>query len=210
MTEGSERRVLVDAVSVITRDLGRLHKRRRQRLVVVGIASTLAVVGMLASVGARPDWLEQPLSRLVVHAIVVGLGLVVFPAIGFGLLFPRPKTRYVLVAAAVLAGVAVALAWPPSRASTAALTSNLSCMLVTATTGLVLLVIGLVGRVFRERPSGAGVFWLAASLYLLCSNAIACHCPNEHWTHTLPSHLAAALLMGLGAAAIGSILPRQR
>lgn len=206
----TERAPRPDACELITADLDRQCKARRTHFLPALLLALVVVVGTLVAVGARPDLLEQGPLKLAVLAALWVLCLVVFPAIGVGLLFVGRTTRLALVAAGVLATVALTSGWPHDSSSVhLAGGSGLGCLPLTLGTGVLLLGIGFLSGAFVQRRAVTSIFWVAAGLSLMALNVVTWHCPRTGLLHVLPHHLGGGLALLVVAVVVGWLAHRH-
>lgn len=207
MTEHSPR---PDACELITADLERQCRARRTHFLPALLLALVVGVGTLVAVGTRPDLLEQGPIQLAALAGLWVLCLVIFPAIGVGLLFVGRTTRLALVAAGVLATVMLTSGWPDGTASMHVHGgSGLGCLPLTLGTGVLLLGIGFLSGAFVQRRAVASIFWVAAGLSLMALNVVTWHCPRTGLPHVLPHHLGGALALLVVAVIVGVLARRH-
>lgn len=169
--------------------------------------SAVVIGGSLAIVGARPDLLRQPPSQLAVLVGLWVLCLLVFPAIGVGLLFVSRGVRLALAVAAIAGTLAVTTGWPLQTPTLDPHVHDsggmLGCFSLTLGAGLLLLAIGFVSGAFVQRRAVTSVFWVAAGLSLMALNLVTWHCPSSGLVHVLPHHLGGAIVLLVLAVAVG-------
>ncbi len=199
-----------DALEAIRAELGQLQRERRAHFRPALLLSLVAVVAPLVVMGVRPDLLDLPPGRLAIQIVLWVLCLVVFPALGVGLLFVGRTMRYVLVGAAIGLSIIAATGWPFSQPfSHAHGEMSFGCLSVTVITGVAMLGIGVLSGAFVQRRKSSAVFWIAAGLSLVALNVVTWHCPASGMLHVVPSHLGGALaLLGL-AATVGWFVRRR-
>lgn len=153
----------LDALRAITSDLETLHIERRRHFVPTLLLVVGVLVAVLATLGLRPDLLEQPWWRLGAQIGAWALCLIMFPAVGVGLWFPSRAGRIALAvsgtALAVLANVAIAGAGDGSLGP---------CPKLLGGAGVVLLGIGAVSGAFSERRMPSATYWIASGIGLSC------------------------------------------
>ncbi|MCR9166162.1 MAG: hypothetical protein ACE37F_10485 [Nannocystaceae bacterium] len=199
-----------DALSAIRAELGQLQQERRAHFRPALILSLVAVVAALVVMGVRPDLLELPPGRLAVQVVLWALCLVVFPALGVGILFVGRTMRYVLAGAAIGLSIIAATGWPFSGAIAHGHGEmSYGCLSITVITGVAMLGIGVLSGAFVQRRTMTAVFWIAAGLSLVALNVVTWHCPATGMLHIVPSHLGGALAL-LGLAALVGWLVRRR
>lgn len=174
--------------------------------------SLVAIIAPLIIFGVRPDLLHQPPAQLAVQALLWVLCLVVFPAIGVGLLFVGRAARYALAATAIGLSIVAATGWPFAEAATTAHVHAGGfprCLPVTLAVGGLLVVIGVLSGAFVQRRRVTAVFWLAAGMALVALNVVTWHCPQSGTLHVVPSHLGGAVML-LALAAVVGVWARRR
>jgi len=171
--------------------------------------SLVAVVALLVVLGVRPDLLGLSPARLAVQVVLWALCLVVFPALGVGVLFVGRMMRVILAVSAIALTVVASTGWPFAPLAHAPGAASLGCFSVTLATGIALLGIGVLSGAFLQRRKMTAVFWIAAGLSLVALNVVTWHCPASGMLHILPSHVGgAAVLLGL-AALVGWFVRRR-
>lgn len=167
------------------------------------------MVGILGTVGFRPDFTQQSPLKLFSQLILWGIGLVAFPAIGVGLWFPPTWVRWLLLG---FAAIVITLGhvhvgpWPH------ALTSGFGCLAVMVSTGVLLLTISRLGHIFTERRRFSSVVWSSAGISLCGLNLITWHCSVSDPYHLMVGHWGAAavvFLLGLGIAFLARREPHE-
>ncbi len=202
------------ALEAISAELGHEQQQRRAHFQPALLLSLVVVIAPLVVFGVRPDLLELPPERLAVQILLWVLCLVVFPALGVGIVFVGRRMRYALALAAVALTVVASTGWP-FPASPAAPHAHAhamapwGCLSVTLITGVAMLGIGVVSGAFVQRRRVSAVFWVAAGLSLVALNVVTWHCPASGMLHIVPLHLGgAAALLGL-AAIVGWVVRRR-
>lgn len=199
-----------DALEAIRAELGQLQQDRRAHFRPALLLSLVAVVAPLVVMGVRPDLLDLPPGQLAVQVVLWILCLVVFPALGVGILFVGRKTRYALIGTAIGLSIVAATGWPFSKPiSHDHGEMSFGCLSVTLITGVAMLGIGVLSGAFVQRRKMSAVFWIAAGLSLVALNVVTWHCPATGMLHVVPSHLGGALAL-LGLAALVGWLIRRR
>ena len=199
-----------DALEAIRAELGQLQQERRAHFRPALLLSLVAVVAPLVVMGVRPDLLGLPPGRLAVQVVLWVLCLVVFPALGVGILFVGRTMRYVLAGTAIGLSIIAATGWPFSQAAVHDHGEmSFGCLSVTVITGVAMLGIGVLSGAFVQRRKMSAVFWIAAGLSLVALNVVTWHCPASGMLHIVPSHLGGALAL-LGLAALVGWLVRRR
>lgn len=187
-----------------------MQQERRAHFRPALLLSLVAVVAPLVVMGVRPDLLDLPPGRLAVQVVLWVLCLVVFPALGVGILFVGRTMRYVLAGTAIGLSIIAATGWPFSQPiSHNHGEMSFGCLSVTVITGVAMLGIGVLSGAFVQRRKMSAVFWIAAGLSLVALNVVTWHCPATGMLHVVPSHLGGALAL-LGLAAMVGWLVRRR
>jgi len=194
------RRPSVDAAELIAADLNREQRARRAHFSPALWLTLVAVAGTLAATGVRPDLLEQPWPALAGQLVLWVVCVLVFPAIGVGLLFPSRQMRLAIVGVGVVGTLGATLRWPLAAGG---LDRIASCFGLTVGVGALLLGIGLVSGAFVVRRRDSAVVWIAAGLSLAALNVITWHCPQTGLLHFATAHLAAAAGIIVVATAAG-------
>lgn len=202
-----EHRAKFDAAQIIAADLGRVQRERRHRFSPALWLSVVAIAGSLAAVGVRPDLLAQPWPTLLGQLLAWGVCLLVFPAIGVGLLFPSRMLRVVIVVVGVLGTLGSTVHW--TVPGVGPMEHRVGCFGLTVGIGLLLLTIGVASGAFVARRRHAAVLWIAAGLALAALNVVTWHCPHSELLHVATSHLAAAAGL-IVAATIAGLWVRGR
>lgn len=198
------------ALEAIRAELGRLQQERRAHFRPALLLSVVAVAALLVVLGVRPDLLQLSPARLAVQVVLWVLCLLVFPALGVGILFVGRKTRFALAISAVALTIVASTGWPFTAAEPHTHGgASLGCFSVTLASGIALLGIGVLSGAFVQRRKMAAVFWIAAGLSLVALNVITWHCPASGMLHVLPSHLGGAVVL-LGLAALVGWIVRRR
>jgi hypothetical protein len=199
----------INARELIEDDLTQLQKERRRHFAPALILAVLALGGFFLIRGARPDLLNQPPWQLAVQIGLWGLCLVVFPAIGLGLLFPNRSTRVALAIGGVALTIAATLGWPFGLVPNHGLHFG-GCMVWLLTFGFVLVTLGLFSGAFVQRRANTAIYWVAAGVALAALNTVTWHCPMTGAEHVMASHLGGAIAVLVFACAAGFIAHRRR
>ena len=207
----------LDAHALITGDLAQQRRARRRHFLPALLLVVLVVGASLAISGVRSDLFHQPPWQLGLQIGLWILCLLIFPAIGLGLLFPGRVARVLLAVAGVVATVAAAIGQDTRLFDLAGVRQHLSgehglgCGLVLIGAGVVILGIGLVSGAFVQRRRPAAVYWITAGVALAALNTVTWHCPATGLSHVLPGHLGAATVLLLLASVIAVVAHlRQR
>jgi hypothetical protein len=199
-----------DAAKLIVADLETQQRRRRRHfLPALGIV-VLALGGGMLVVGFRPDLLEQPWWQLGLQCVLWLLCLVVFPAIGLGLLFPSRGVRIGLAASAVGLTMLATLGLPSPEMFAPNTHGGLGCGMMVTIYAMVVLLMGLLSGAFVQRRKAAAVYWVAAGIALTGLTAITWQCPETGVSHILPSHLGVAAALMIATSGIGVFVHRRR
>ncbi len=202
-----------NALDAICADMGDEQQRRRAHFRPALLLSAVVVVAPLIILGVRPDLLHLPAGQLVVQGLLWALCLLVFPALGVGLLFVGRAARIALSVAAVALTVVASTGWPFAAQHSAG-HSHMGlipgCLPVTLGVGIGLLGIGVISGAFVQRRRVTAVFWIAAGLSLVALNVVTWHCPNSGLLHVVPSHLGGAVLLLALAVVVGIVVRRRQ
>lgn len=199
----------IDAKALIEKDLDNLRSERRRHFVPALLLMVLCLGGFIMIRGTRPDLLEQPPWQLLVQITLWGMCLVVFPAIGLGLLFPNRGTRIALAVGGVVLTIAATMGWPFQVVPNHGFQLG-GCLKMLLIFGAGLLGLGLFSGAFVQRRRSSAVYWVAAGVTLAALNTITWHCPETGAEHVMPNHLGGAIGMMLLASVVGFIVHRRR
>jgi hypothetical protein len=200
----------IDAAKLILADLDRARTRRRRHFIPALAIIVLALGGAMLVMGLRPDLLEQPWWQLALQCVLWLLCLIVFPAIGLGLLFPSRAARIGLAAGAVGLTVLATLGVPSSTMFASDDHGGLGCSLMITIYAMVVLLMGLLSGAFVQRRRAAAVYWIAAGVALTGLTAITWQCPVTGASHILPAHLGVATALMLTTSVVGVLVHRRR
>jgi hypothetical protein len=202
----------IDAAELILADLRALQRERRRHFLPALFIVVFAIGGATVLVGLRPDLLAQPWWQLVVQCVLWVLCLIVFPAIGLGLLFPSRGVRIGLAAGAVgLTMLAtLGLPGPDLLGPDEHFNFHGGCGVLIAVYAAVVLLMGLLSGAFVQRRKASAVYWIAAGISLTALTAITWHCPLTGAAHVLPSHLAVAAVLMVATSLVGYLAHRRR
>lgn len=203
MTRGDPGRRTDVAMEAITADLGRVHARRRRRFAPALAFVAVLVVGTLAGLGLRANLWDQPPWQVALQIATWLVCLVLFPAVGVGLWFPRPLTRVALAVGGVSLAIEAATGWPAAVPSTHAPRGDGPCWMVLGGFGLLLLGIGALAGAFAERRSHSATYWVAAGVALAALNAVTWVCPDGNADHVIRLHLGPSLIVVAIAVGVG-------
>ncbi len=211
MTTGSpdHESVRVDAATLIVADLDLAQSRRRRHFIPALIVGLIAIVGPMLIIGVRPDLLAQPGWQLALQCVLWLLCLIVFPAIGLGLVFPSRVVRIGLASGAVGLTLLATLGAPASLADDHG-HSGVACSLLVTFYAIAVLLMGLISGAFVQRRRVSAVYWIAAGISLTALSAITWQCPDTGVAHVLPSHLAVAAGLMIATSVIGIVAHRRR
>ncbi|KIG18170.1 hypothetical protein DB30_01674 [Enhygromyxa salina] len=207
----TEPRHTIDAARLIVADLESGQRQRRRHFLPALAIVTLAVGGAMLMMGLRPDLLAQPWWQLVLQCLLWVLCLIVFPAIGLGLMFPSRGVRIGLAAGAVGLTLAATLGVPHFQAMGADVHFHLGggCGLMITVYATMVLLMGLLSGAFVQRRKATAVYWISAGISLTALTAITWQCPMTGAAHVVPSHLGVAAGLMLGTSLIGVFVHRR-
>lgn len=200
----------MDAAKLIMADLERLKQRRRRHFLPALTIVVLAVGGAMLMMGLRPDLLEQPWWQLLLQCVLWLLCLIVFPAIGLGLVFPSRGVRIGLAAGAVGLTVLATLGLPSPTMFASDDHGGLGCSLMITIYAAAVLLMGLLSGAFVQRRKTAAVYWIAAGVALTGLTAITWQCPVTGASHILPRHLGVAAGLMIATSIVGVLMHRRR
>ncbi|HVI01630.1 MAG TPA: hypothetical protein VM869_23100 [Enhygromyxa sp.] len=199
----------IDAAKLILADLERQKQRRRRHFLPALAIVVLAVGGAMLVMGLRPDLLEQPWWQLLLQCVLWLLCLIVFPAIGLGLLFPSRGVRIGLAAGAVGLTVLATLGLPSPAMFAPDDHGGLGCSVMITIYATVVLLMGLLSGAFVQRRKAAAVYWIAAGVALTGLTAITWQCPVTGASHILPRHLGVAAGLMIATSIVGVLMRRR-
>jgi hypothetical protein len=199
-----------DALAAIRAEMGDAQRERRAHFRPALVLSVVVVIAPLVVMGVRPDLLQLPPGQLAVQVLLWALCLVVFPAVGVGVLFVGRWMRYALALSAVALTVVASTGWPfVDLGAHDHGDASFACMSVTLTVGIAMLGLGVLSGAFVQRRRLSAVFWVASGLALVALNVVTWHCPASGMLHVLPSHLGGAALLLALAAGVGWFVRRR-
>jgi hypothetical protein len=206
------KRQRIDAAKLIIADLESLQRERRRHFLPALLIVVLALAAGMVTLGLRPDLLAQPWWQLALQCVLWVLCLIVFPAIGLGLLFPSRNARIALAAGAVGLTVVATLGLPDPALFRADEHVHVGggCSMMIAIYTLVVLLMGLLSGAFVQRRKVSAVYWIAAGISLTALTAITWQCPMTGAAHVVPSHLAVAAGLMIGTSLVGMLVHRKR
>ena len=202
----TEPRHSIDAAQLIVADLESGQRQRRRHFLPALTIVTLAVGSAMLVMGLRPDLLAQPWWQLALQCVLWVLCLIVFPAIGLGLMFPSRGARVGLAAGAAALTIAATLGAPEAQLSGAAdkhFHFAGGCGLMITAYATVVLLMGLLSGAFVQRRKATAVYWISAGISLTALTAITWQCPMTGAAHVVPSHLGVAAALMIGTSLIG-------
>jgi drug/metabolite transporter (DMT)-like permease len=201
----------LDAATLIVADLDARQKRRRRHFLPALLIVIAALIGGMLVIGMRPDLLQQPWWQLAIQCVLWVLCLIVFPAIGLGLVFPGRGTRIGLAGGAVGLTLLATLGLEQSAAEIAEAHSHdrLGCATLITVYAIMVMIMGLLSGAFVQRRRTSAVYWVAAGVALTGLNAITWQCPVTGAAHVLPGHLAVAIGLMLAASLVGIYVHRR-
>ncbi len=201
----------VDAAKLIVEDLESRLGERRRHFIPALIIVVVAIGGAMLMMGLRPDLLAQPWWQLGLQCLLWVLCLIVFPAIGLGLLFPGRTLRVFLAASAVALTVLATLGLPAgSHGVDEHFHFAGGCGAMIAVYATVVLLMGLLSGAFVQRRKTSAIYWIAAGISLTALTAITWQCPMTKATHVVPSHLGVAAALMVGTSLIGILAHRRK
>lgn len=206
------KRERIDAAELIVADLESKQRDRRRHFLPALLISVLALGGGFVMLGLRADLLEQPMWQLALQCLLWLVCLVVFPAIGLGLLFPSRGARIGLAAGTVGLAVFATLGLPQAQmfGPDDHFQFEGGCSMMIVIYGAIVLLMGLLSGAFVQRRKTTAVYWIAAGISLTALTAITWQCPMTGAAHVVPSHLSAAAALMVGTSLIGILAHRQR
>lgn len=201
----------IDAAQLIVEDLESGQRRRRRHFLPALAIVTLAVGGAMLIMGLRPDLLAQPWWQLLLQCVLWVLCLIVFPAIGLGLMFPTRGARVGLAVGAVGLTMVATLGVPEAQVFGPDDHFHLAggCGLMITAYASVVLLMGLLSGAFVQRRKTTAVYWISAGISLTALTAITWQCPMTGAAHVVPSHLGVAAALMIGTSLIGVFVHRQ-
>lgn len=185
MNDGSR----IDAASLIVADLQHAQRNRRRHF-LPALLIVVFIVGGLMMLGLRPDLLEQPWWQLALQCVLWLLCLIVFPAIGLGLIFPSRPARIGLAAGAVGLTLFATLGVPQGDLFGPDQHFGGGCGTMISVYAAVVLLMGILSGAFVQRRKSSAVYWISAGISLTALTAITWQCPVSGAAHVVPSHLA--------------------
>lgn len=200
----------IDAVQAITEDLRALAREKRRHFAPAAGLAVLILGCGFGLLGFRPDLLTQPPWQLAIQIALWVVGVVLFPAIGLGLLFVGRGVRAGLGLATVTLALLASAGRPDQWAAHARGDAPVgACLMLVLGSGCFLVAIGVLSGAFVQRRHFSGGYWVAAGLSLAALNLSTWICPSDDTIHIGLGHLGATLaLLGL-AVAIATITHRH-
>ncbi len=195
----------LDVAALIVADLESSQQKRRRHFLPALAIVVLALCGGMVVIGMRPDLLAQPWWQLAIQCVLWVLCLIVFPAIGLGLLFPTRGARVGLAVGAVGLTLLATLGFDQTAADIAEAHSHDRwwCAKMITIYAVMVLLMGLLSGAFVQRRRASAVYWIAAGISLTALNAITWQCPVTGAAHVLPSHLAMAAVLMIATSLVG-------
>lgn len=198
----------IDACKAIEADLvSQAREKRRHFLPAIALVVMVAG-GVFATMGMRPDLLTQPSWQLAIQIAAWVMCLLVFPAIGVGLLFPGRSTRIALAVFGTALAVVAATGWPPLGGAPEV--GARPCWMLVVGSAVMFFSIGVLSGAFAQRRSVSSVFWVVGGLGLCSLAAITWVCPSASAPHVLGGHLGPAAAFVVVAAAVATWVHRRR
>ncbi|PRP90575.1 hypothetical protein ENSA5_63780 [Enhygromyxa salina] len=206
-----QERPTIDAAKLIVADLESRQRDRRRHFIPALAIVVLALGGAMLLMGLRPDLLDQPWWQLALQCVLWVLCLIVFPAIGLGLVFPSRGARIALAVGTVGLAILATLGLPEGHMFGPDKHFDLGggCGMMITVYATVVLLMGLLSGAFVQRRKTSAVYWIAAGISLTALTAITWQCPVNGAAHVVPSHLGVAAALMIGTSVIG-ILARRR
>lgn len=204
----------IDAHALISQDLNSLAKQRRRHFLPALVLVLAFLATMLTAVGLRPDLLDQPGYQLASQIVLWCLCLLVLPAIGLGLWFPRPLTKIGFILLLPILVFIGAVGLPDDSVTVSELfghvfTDGAMCTANMLATGTVLLLIGYFSGAFIQRRRSYAVVWLSSGISIAAITTVTWHCSATACVHTLSSHLGGGLVL-LGLSSLLAFRVRHR
>lgn len=199
----------IDACAAIDADLAAQSRTKRRHFLPALALVVFVASGVFATMGMRPDLLTQPAWRLCIQVAAWAMCLLVFPAIGVGLLFPSRAARIGLAALGTALAVVAATGWPP-LSSAAVEAGGRPCWMLVVGSAVMFFAIGILSGAFAQRRATSSVFWVVGGLGLCSLAAITWVCPSASAPHVLGGHLGPAAGFMVIAALIGTWVHRSR
>ena len=194
----------VSAKDAIVQDLRGLQRERRRHFAVAFLL-VLAAVATFAAVKARADLWQQPPLELAGQLGIWGLALVIYPAIGIGLIFPPRWMRILVLALGAGAVAMVVQAWSTPGGAPLHLMALDPCSATVLAGGSFLIVLALSSGAYLQRRRVGGLLWIAAAIALAGFDLVTWLCPAQAVPHVVPSHLGAAALLLAAALGLGLV-----
>ncbi len=198
----------LDVAKLIVDDLDSLQRERRRHFLPALVIVMMMIGGMLA-VSLRSDLLAQPWWQLAVQCVLWVLCLIVFPAIGLGMLFPSRGARIGLAITAVVLTVFATLGVPHPDSLHGDPHFGGGCERMIIGYAVMVLAMGLFSGAFVQRRKSSAVYWISAGISLTALTAITWQCPMTGAAHVLPSHLAVAAGLMVLTSLVGFFAHRR-
>jgi hypothetical protein len=197
----------LDAEALIVADLDRRQRAKRWHFVPAVLLGLLGIGGMLVISGVRRDLFEQAPWELVTQISLWLVCLVLLPAIGVGLWFPKRATRIALAFGAVLLTVVSTTGFEFHAGDGGHL---LGCGGFILAFGAGLLAVGVVSGAFIQRRRSSAAYWVAGGVSLTALNTLTWHCPMSGLAHVMPAHVGGAVALMAMASVVGWLAHRRR
>lgn len=206
MSDGSR----IDAASLIVADL-QDEQRNRRRHFLPALLIVVCFVGGGLMLGMRPDLLEQPWWQLALQCVLWLLCLLVFPAIGLGLIFPNRPARIGIALGAFGLTLLATLGLPHEHGGFFGPDEHFDsgCGAMIVVCAAVVLLMGIVSGAFVQRRKSTAVYWISAGISLTALTAITWHCPLSGAAHVIPSHLAVVAGVMVFTSLVGTLMHRR-
>jgi hypothetical protein len=197
------------AHDAICEDLCCLQRERRRHFMPALVLAVVGLAGLASLTGIRGDLFDQPAWQLWSQVALWIVCLLVFPAVGLGMLFPSARVRVGLVIGALLLTVVATTGWPV-HAHAGDMHEGLDvCVIMVWASGLLLMVLGILSGAFVQRNRVTGVYWVAGGVSLASVSLATWVCPATGLLHIVPFHLGAGVVLLVVAFLLGRLLHRK-
>lgn len=197
-------------LTAIMCDLEQARRARRVHFVPALVLVGMTMAGVFVSMNVRADLWQQPPGQLALQIALWVMCLLILPAIGVGLAYPRRSMKAVLAIGALLLAIGASTGWPFAWFQDVGSEAEIArCMMLEMGTGLMLVFIGFFSGAFVQLRRRSAVLWVGGGLTLIALNVVTWCCPASGIMHVLPGHLGGALLLMTVAVVAGSIFRRR-
>ncbi|MCB9752757.1 MAG: hypothetical protein H6713_22610 [Myxococcales bacterium] len=205
----------IDAKALIDEDLAALQQERRRHFVPALVVALGALLLAAVLSGVRGDMFSQPAWKVALQIAVWVQCLLVLPAIGLGLIFPGRAARVGVVGLAavttLLAGVGMPTELPSVTSMvTHAVSDGFGCVAYVFGAGLALLALGYFSGAFVQRRRSQAVLWVTAGIAMATLDAVTWHCPATDPTHTISTHVGAAVVILVITSVLAIVIHARR